>query len=86
VRELRERNTSSNDVVLDDESVLSSVKSTPLDFHHPVVAFSSVLLSCVKNKDNIDSSINRVDAHTDFGAATLGTAISNINNPTVVDC
>ena len=38
--------------------------------------------SAVKNKDNIDSSINRVDAHTDFGAATLGTAISNINNPT----
>jgi hypothetical protein len=27
-------------VDLVDESVLSSVKSTPLDFHHPVVAFS----------------------------------------------
>jgi hypothetical protein len=39
-------------------------------------------ISTVKNKDNIDSSVNRVDAHTDFGAATLGTAISNINNPT----
>jgi predicted PurR-regulated permease PerM len=49
VRELREKNTSSNTGVTnninnDADDILD--KSTPLDFHHPVVAFSSVLLSC----------------------------------------